>query len=275
MGNKKFKRSEISNSNTYNFYYDKLCELKLTVFSWEGLPDTVDPIFMELKLLETGQCLFFKDEVVGYLTLPFTGGTLLNQYGLPTNRNAESFGYYYDNLNENNSVIIYNNYMRTNDLYTIQMYASKLALIQNAIDINIKLQKTPKILKVPENMRLTLENLLMDYSGNIPFLLGENNLDQITVSSLDLTAPYIADQLQNLLSIVWNEALKNIGVISYIDDKKERNIEVEVNNKLGDANAIRYSMLAPRQLACKQINKLFGLNISVEPSINQGVNYNE
>ena len=58
---------------------------------------------------------------------------------------------------------------------------------------------------------------------------------------------------------IWNEALQFLGINSLQTEKKERLItdEASSNNELINLNL--QSMLIPRQEACKQFNKLFGL----------------
>ena len=70
--------------------------------------------------------------------------------------------------------------------------------------------------------------------------------------------------LYELKTQTWNEALTRMGISSVNTVKKERMITDEVARAQGGTIASRYSRLEMRKQACEQINRMFGLNISVE-----------
>ena len=47
-----FWESATMNNATYLQYYNRLTELSISMFEWTGLPDTVDPRFLELCLFK-------------------------------------------------------------------------------------------------------------------------------------------------------------------------------------------------------------------------------
>ena len=104
-----FWESAKLNNATYQQYYNRLTELSTVMFEWKNLPDSVDPRFLELTLFAKGQAVFFKDEEMGYLALPVAINGGWNVYNSPKNRRAYSTNGYNNNLNENNSVSIFNN----------------------------------------------------------------------------------------------------------------------------------------------------------------------
>ena len=77
-------------------------------------------------------------------------------------------------------------------------------------------------------------------------------------------APMVFKDLYELKTQVWNEALTRMGISSVNTVKKERMITDEVARAQGGTIASRYSRLEMRKQACEQINRMFGLNISVE-----------
>lgn len=259
---KAFKRTSTSNTFTLSLYEEKLREIAISRFKWNNLPDTVDPRFIEWVLINDGPAVFFRDDVMGYLCLQTRISGPLDVYQTPIRRDAYAVNGYNKELTKNDSVLIFNNYQRTNDALIIDFFSTRLYDIQCAIDTNVKLQKTPKILKVPEDQRLTIINLLKQYEGNYAFILGDKNLDLKQLDSVDITAPYVADRLFQLKQDMWREALTYFGVYNY-KPKKERAITLEITSELGDVEALRFSCLAARQDAAEKINKMFGLNISV------------
>ena len=54
------------NNRTYQYYYNRLTELAISMFEWQNLPDSVDARFLELSLFATGMAVFFKDDELGY-----------------------------------------------------------------------------------------------------------------------------------------------------------------------------------------------------------------
>lgn len=259
-----FMDSAIRNNRTYLQYYNRLKEFAISTFEWKNLPDSIDPRFLELVLFEDGKAVFFKDEVLDYLALQTTIGGKLNVYRIPIKRKAYATNGYQKWLTDKDSVIIYNNMIRTNALLDVQQFALKLYNIDRAIDVNANAQKTPIIVQCTENERLTLTNLYKEYDGNTPVIYANKNLDLKGLTVLKTDAPYVADKLYMLKTQIWNEALTYLGIANINVNKKERLITDEVTRNMGGVVASRFSRLEARKEACRQINKMFDLNIDVE-----------
>ena len=265
MGRKsrEFEESAYKNNKLYLYYFNRLKELAISMFEWKNLPSSVDPRFLELTLFNDGQCLFFKDEVMGYLTLQCTIGGQFNVYRVPTNRRAYATNGYQNNLDETNSVIIYNNMLRENTIEVVDMFAKRLYDLDSIIDVNANAQKTPVLITCDETQRLTLQNIYMQYTGNQPVIYGNKNLDVNGIKVLKTDAPYIGQMIYELKINVWNEALSYLGISTVNNVKRERLITDEVQRNLGGTYASRYSRMNMRKEACKNINEMFGLNIDV------------
>lgn len=251
------------NNKTYIDYYDRLMELALNVFEWENLPPTVDERFLELTLYEMGYCLYFDDPIIGNLALTCTIGGRLDVYRIPILRRAYAVNGYNKMCSAKDSVLIFNNYLHTPTLLTIELFARRLYEIERAIDVNVKGQKTPKAILSSEQQRLTMKNLFMQYDGNEPFIFGDKNLDIEGIKSLDIGSPFVADKLQILKHQIWNEALTFLGIENSNQDKKERLVSDEVGSNYGNVEAQRNVMLNARRQAVKKINAMFGTDINV------------
>lgn len=263
-GRKAQTEAFLQNQRTYLQYVNRLTELSISMFDWQNLPDTVDARFLELALFNDGMAVFFKDEVMGYLGLQVMIGGALDVYRIPITRTAFAQNGYQMKLDQSNSVIIFNNMLHTNSILDVQEMSKRLYEIQRTIDVNVIQQKTPKIITCTENQRLVMKNLYAQYMGNEPFIFGDKNLDLSGIKTFDTTSPYVADKLYDLKTQYWNEALTYLGISNVNTVKKERMITDEVQRNLGGTIASRYSRLFMRQQACEQINKMFGLNISVD-----------
>ena len=267
MGRKRdtqFGESAYMNNRTYMQYYHRLTELALSMFEWQNLPKTVDQRFLEMCLFSDGMCVFFEDEVLGYLGLRCMIGGKLNVYQIPTDRRAYATNGYQKELDGTNSVIIFNNYLHTNSMLDVEMFSKRLYNLDRAIDVNANAQKTPVLIQCDESQRLTMKNLYKQYEGNEPFIFGSKGLDANGLKVLQTGAPYVADKLYELKTQIWNEALTYLGISNINVVKKERMITDEVTRNQGGTVASRYSRLESRRQACKQINEMFGLDIWVE-----------
>jgi hypothetical protein len=267
MGRKRdsqFWESAYMNNRTYLQYYNRLTELAISMFEWQNLPKTVDQRFLEMCLFGDGMCVFFQDEVLGYLSLQCMIGGKLNVYRIPMERKAFATNGYQRELNETNSVIIFNNYLHTNSLLDVEMFSKRLYNLDRAIDVNANAQKTPVLIQCDESQRLVMKNLYKQYEGNEPFIFGSKGLDASGLKVLQTGAPYVADKLYELKTQIWNEALTYLGISNINVVKKERMITDEVTRNQGGTVASRYSRLESRRQACKQINEMFNLNIWVD-----------
>ena len=267
-----FWQSLYMNNRNYILYYNRLMELAVSMFEWKNLPPAepeneklgVDSRFLELTLFADGQSVFFEDEVMGYLALQCIINGKLNVYRIPTTRRAFAVNGYNKELDEKNSVIIYNNYLRTNSMCDIEMYAKRLYNMDRIIDVNVNAQKTPILIACDETEKLTMENLYAQYDGNKPFIFGRKNLSNQPLSAITTGAPYVADKIYTLKSMIWNEALTYLGISNTNITKRERLITDEVQRNMGGVVASRHSRLEMRKKACEEINRMFNLNIEVD-----------
>lgn len=251
----------------YNtFYRDRLTDIALSCVKWKNLPEEIDKRFLEWCLFYDGMAIFFKDDVLNkYVCIQVMPSGNFNMYRVPTERTAYAVnGYQNTELNETNSVIIYNNLIRKPSASDIEIYANKLSNIDLTINVNVNAQKTPVAIVCDDTQKLTFENLYQQYSGNIPFIFGDKSLNLDNINVLNTKADYKAEELNKLKMDTWNEALTYLGVSNVQYQKKERINSEEINRSMGGAFASRRSRLKARQNAVDEINRLFGLNIEVE-----------
>lgn len=260
-----FGESAIKNNVAYIHYIDRLTELALCMFDWQGMPDEVNLRFLEKTLLLDGRCVFFKDEELGYMVLQVTNTGMLDVYHDPTTFQAFGINGYVRDLSQEDGVIIYNNFLRKPSIMDIKMYAQRLYNYDRIIDVNANAQKTPILIECDEAQKLTLLNLYKEYDGNAPVIFGAKNVDlKNNVAVLTTGAPFIADSIEQLKLHTWDEAMSCLGIENVGDKKKERMIVSETMQGMGATIASRYSRLEMRRTACEQINKMFGLNVSVD-----------
>lgn len=262
------KEAQIMNVDTYTYWYARLVEIAIAGFEWKNLPPEIDPRFLEMILCFDGKALFYFDDDLGeYVALQFFNSSTLDIYREPFKRTAFSpaVNFRHKALDESESVIIWNNGLHLPEILPLRLYARRIAECERTIDVNIKGQKTPKIIRSTNEERLTLENLFKKYDGNIPFIFGSKNLaDMQDITVLDTTVPYIADKVQILKRQLFAEALTYFGIENANTEKKERLVSDEVASNFGGVDIARRTRLNARKLACQKINERFGLNIDVE-----------
>lgn len=260
-----FEESAWTNNGTYMQYFNRLTELSVSMFEWLNVPDSIDVRFLELTLFRDGKAVFFKDEDMDeYLALKCAVNGGFNVYGIPVNRRAYSpTNNYQKQLTENDSVIIYNNFLHKNSMLDVKMFSKRLYNLDRIIDVNANAQKTPVLVTAPAEQRLTMLNLYKEVDGNAPVIFGDKNLDLKNITAINTDAPYVADKLYQLKTQIWNEALTYLGISNTNITKKERMITDEVVRNMGGVIASRYSRLESRREAAEKINKMFGLNIEV------------
>ena len=271
----KMEESLLKNNANFNMYVDRLRELSLAMFEYKRLPATVDERYIELSLFSGGKAVYFHDDDLTEfrgeksengvdLCLSCSTRSQFDVYGNPTKRRAYSrYNNYQRELDETNSVIIWNNYLHTNSERDVKIFAMRLWNLDRIIDVNANAQKTPVLIKGTEQQMLVLRNVYEQYDGNEPVLFGDKNLDLSGFGVLSTNAPYVADKIYELKTEIWNEALTYLGISNINIQKKERLIVDEVTRDQGGVIASRYSRLETRRQCIEQVNRMFGTNIEV------------
>jgi hypothetical protein len=266
MGRKKTTAS-MENDTAYYMYYNRLRDYSLSLFEWTGLPESVNERFLEVQMFHAGRILFFEDATMGFLALPFTYGQL-NVYNEPVDYTAFSVNYN-QKYTIKNAVPIWANFSRTSIEPIVREFAKRLYWVERALDLNIRQQKFPYLVLAEESQRLTMQNALEQWEGNEPFIFGnKSGFDKEAFQVLTTPVPYVADKLMEYKHNLWNEAMTFVGIGNAKQDKKERLVSDEVAANDEQIQSSRYVMLKARQLACEQINKMFGLSISVDYKLN-------
>ena len=264
----RFLDSALMNSETYFDYVERFKKICLSLFEWVNLPESCNARYLEECLYYKGQAALLKDELYGFINTQCASNGYLNIYGLPTSLNCYSYQYNsirnlytgLDGTEDKDCILVMNNWQRIPTASTIELFCQRLAEADMVCTVNIKSQKTPVLILVDENQRLMMENLYAQYDGNRPFIFGDKNqLSADSIKSINTQAPFVADKIMEYKKQIWNEALQFLGINTLQTEKKERLItdEASSNNELINLNL--QSMLIPRQEACKQFNKLFGL----------------
>jgi len=249
---------------TYIYFMQRLKSIAISSFDWDGLPHSVRQQNLELSLLRKGRALFYYDDILErYLAMRCICNGPFNVYDEPVRRRAYANNGYQYEASDNDSVLIWDNYLHEDVWPTISMFAKRLTNIEITKDINLRAQKTPIMILCDDRQRLTMENLFLKIDIGSPVIMGSKNLDLESVKVLNLEAPYLVDKLQDEKVNVLHEAFSFLGVGSMEIVKRERYITSEMQTSQESNVAQRASRLKARQEAAKLINEMYGLNLSV------------
>ena len=271
-GSNKDKRTLGGNINSYVKYRNQLMELGMSMIAWDfdKIPEN-QRTFLNDRQIEyheyyKGATVFFKDEELDeFLCLPVMLSGPYDLDDMPKRRVAYSKNTNYKKeLDESNSVVIFNNYLRIPSCYTVDHYASMLSDLEESIAVNCKAQKTPIAILCNENERLSMQNLYEQFDGNYPFIFGQKELNVKDIKSINTGAPFVADKLYQIKMQIWNEALTYLGISNISYQKKERLVSDEVIRNMGGTIASRYTRLEIRREACDKIKKMFNVEVEVD-----------
>lgn len=280
-----FEESLFNNMDDYEIFKARFMDLACGCFNFENLPKNIYKPFIIRQLILQGQLLAFRDDVMDKMYLyPFNASGPLNEYSLPIERHVvfiNNGAQYW--CTDEDSVILRANVSGTSIMHVIEYFARNIYLINRTIQININAQKTPVALTCSENERLTYENLLKQYQGNVPFIFGSKDLDLSSLKAISLQAPFVADKMYSMLSSYWNEFLTFFGIPNMNITKKERLISDEVARTMGGILIARQNFENQIKDDIDMINDMFGTDIGftwgVKPEtqieVLETMNYNE
>ena len=260
--------AQMANNMAFSYYYYKLMLINRSLFEWEGLPNNMDERWIEKYLYSSGKCIFYKDPVLGFMVAGFGQEGSINCYGDPTTVYPVAENYVYEGeqlMNGENCYVIRNNDLMLPNVPIIRLYSYKLTNIDRAIDVNIEATKTPIIIRCSDKQRLSLKNAINQRRDNEPVIWTSDNANiGEMVSTLETNAPMVFPQLQAQKHMILNEIFTDLGINNANMDKKERMVANEVTANDEQVKASEDVMLKVREEACRQINRIFGLNISVK-----------
>ena len=259
--------------NKHNIY-ERFLNIALNRFKWENLPIGLDSEDLEMMLISKGQVMAFNHPILGLTILPCYGKLDYNIYNKPVA--FEVYGYnFHDTISIDDGVRIKNNSRCYSELEMIEIFSHRMNEIEQIQDVNLFQQSIPFIVAGDEKNKLTIKNLISSIKEHKLAIWIKKGLSLTSDDVLNTTSPFILDKLQDHKKAIENEFLTYLGINNANTDKKERLIvdEVNANNDFILVNLDH--MFDERQKAVEEINKKFGLNITVEKRGINGNIYND
>ena len=242
-------------------YYQMLA---LNRYKWENLPNGIESRYIEQMLFDNGECAMFDHPDLGLCVLRSSSRENLNIYGEPTKLSLTGFNEHLTVMMDE-CVRIMNNDLALSSLPDILYYSRRMAEIDDIIMQNLRQQRVPYLLATNENNHFSIKTLYdRMYQGEPAIFVDKEMLkgEPENIMVLPVQAPYLVDKLQIQKQEMERELLTFLGINNTLE-KKERLIvdETNANNQfIKMASDIGFKQ---RQLACEQMNEMFGLNVRV------------
>lgn len=238
--------------------------LALNRYKWENLPNGIESRYIEEMLYDNGECAMFDHPDLGLCVLRSSSRENLNIYGEPTKLSLSGF-------NEHRTVMmdecvrIMNNDLALPTLPNIVYYARRMAEIDDIIMQNLRQQRVPYLFATDENNAFSMKSLYdRIYQGEPAIFIDKEMLkgEPENIMVIPTTAPYLVDKLQIQKQEMERELLTFLGINNTLE-KKERLIVDETNSNNQFIKMASDIGFKQRQLACEQLNEMFGLNVRV------------
>ena len=260
------KKNELEQISLQSLLLDNWKLVATSIFKWNGFQSDFISDEIERRLYEDGSVVFFVDKEDGVQkVLKYAQQGKLNVYGIPTKWTVIGLNGYSKNLDDTNSVLIWNNKYRKPTLPYVKYIVANLVNIDQAIRVNVNAIKTPFIFEGDEKQLLTFKNMYRDISNNEPvlYLASKANLDN-TFKAHNTGVEYQGKNLTELYDAYQSRLLTYLGLKSVKSDKKERLVVDEANQNEEFKNIFFASQYDMRKQACKLINEMYGLSVDVE-----------
>ena len=276
--------SEARQTQLEHMYRRQLMGKCLSRFTWEGLPNGIDPRFIEATIFNNGYSVFYFDTLFEmYMAMPATISGPLDIQDNPTGYRITRNGVYSREVNASDSVCIWGNQVREPEIDLVISYAARLAQIDRTIEIDLLNERNPMIVACSQDQRLTIQNLISKIYDGEPVVWGTENISMDNLANMMGVFPLNQNAGTGAVSSIkhmeskskiWGEALTMLGIMNVNSEKRERMVVEEAAANSGQVLASRESFMKPRQLACEQINEKFGLEVSCSWAVDDNASPN-
>lgn len=276
--------SEARQTQLEHMYRRQLMGKCLSRFTWEGLPNGIDPRFIEATIFNNGYSVFYFDTLFEmFMAMPAAISGPLDIQDNPTGYRITRNGVYSREVSASDSVCIWGNQVREPEIDLVISYAARLAQIDRTIEIDLLNERNPMIVACSQDQRLTIQNLISKIYDGEPVVWGTENISMDNLANMMGVFPLNQNAGTGAVSSIkhmeskskiWGEALTMLGIMNVNSEKRERMVVEEAAANSGQVLASRESFMKPRQLACEQINEKFGLEVSCSWAVDDNASPN-
>lgn len=251
-------------------------------YTWENIPEEIEPDIPERALFYFGEALFFKygdyhamTQCVGNGQLNLYGrfkgyrpilynGTLMQNLVYRVRKDIDENGEVY----EQEAVIVKNNEQNLPTISLIMPVLKRLSDLWITMGIKQSLSRVKTLIEADEDSAKAFQKAvsqIVDSDAQYTVVSHKTSALLQDIKTLELYSEYEPNKDWYDFDKTWALLMTMCGVFSNADQsKRERQIVDEVNANQEVVSLVSNMGLKLRQYACKQINKLYGLNISVK-----------
>lgn len=279
------------NTMAYWAWLDEFVQVALSQFEWDGLPDSIDPRFVEYCLLFYGNCCLFDMSEDGrglWAAQPCTwagpGNIYLNptevfispitgelaSLGAPWTRHASWWGDPAGEVRKPDCVVVFDSLTRYPVLNSLMYYARSCADIDRTMDVHLSQLVMPWIATCDERQRSAIINYYKQVTGHEPCVVVADRstiTEDLRVSQTRVE--YVGSDLLDAQARRADQAFTRLGVQNGFTNKKERLIRDEQASNDEQIMLLRKSRIDARKRACDQMRDVLGLDVSVSWSVDR------
>lgn len=204
----------------------------------ENAPDLPPDGWVQKNIILDGRCgyLTSDDESRGFYVLQANAGQY-GRYDVPErvtarpSRNGKALSF---QVSTKKMAIIRANPQSYPPIISIRRYSGLIAQCYTALSVNIVASSKAMLLGVDKNQKDAFEDYLMDLYGGKPVEIFERDQLQ-NVETLDISAPFIADQIHALIRTLEGDARREMGGVTPPQYKAERTQGAEVYAAIGES----------------------------------------
>lgn len=256
-----------------DYYFDILLQTDIDMFKYTGLPDSIDPVWVE-KYLVIGGSIGIKKFGDTYLIAPAPARCgQLDQYGDGTEiAGATNNGNPVQGTIGKDTVIIYNRSDRLPELDNM-IDASALMEIDRSSTINVKFSRIAPVYSCSnDNTRKAIDTLLTEIiEGSVKTIVSDNIADNLVPEAgtqlLDMTEPEKIQYIQYLTQYydaVVRRHYNRRGLQIRTGTKAAQQSQSEIFGFDAISWILPLARLQSRIEGWNEFNRVFGENVSVE-----------
>lgn len=267
------KKLAIQNATREFDKYIYMLNADICMFAWSGLPAEIDPVYLEKWACECGSVGF--GQTGGRFIIvpePARGGTLdIYGYG-DTLQGVANNGDELTGTVGKNVAVLYNNLCRLPEFDSF-LDAEQLAEIEKSSGVNVKLSRFAPIFPVTDdNQARQFAEIFKKLAEGEPQVTTSTNIITMldgasTIYHVDITEPEKIQYLQYLsqfYDVVLKKHFNRRGLPVRTSSKAAQQSPDEVHGMDALSWVYPLNKLQARKTFCEEVNRIFGLSVSVD-----------
>ena len=231
--NEFIKKVAIKNPGCLSFRdLKQYIELKMSMFSYKGLPDDLPPEVIRLALMYANHLCFYKSAIHGLVFCRYLPSSTFNKYMLPSkvdlvflNGTTVATGVDFKDI-----VRVRDNLMDIPPILWLAEYFDELHNVENTLNKVLDVLKLPAVFTGNEKTVTSFKNLIKKTLNFEPFAVGDKQMvDAFNQFNIDM--PVKLDEYISVYKNYKNMALESIGISGTETQKRERLLVGEVESQ--------------------------------------------